>query len=404
MTYATQADLTDRFGAVELAQLTDRASGLVIDRAVLERANLLIGHGRAWLRIHRGIELAGANGAVDRRSHGLRDGLLDLEVERGPSLNVEDDLILKLVVAEREERIEGNVLGRRNGNGHPRHEDGAQRGLVNGKNAEIELEFSAHPAIGPLRTVPRSVDNAIALIVSLINLEKRGSDTALGSSGDLLKGSHRLLHEVVTLREALDLDIGKLVLAQEEFGGLEVLQVAREDQVGAADVLDSAVEWLAGVEDDFNSVSAVEAGAVEELEPGRLPAVVAHSAREGFLKAELASLLVEREVLGRVKEDQAARILNEVGVERLLRAHIEVNGAIRNEGLVAEDGLFLALFLDINAVLARLTPLVNLEFLRLPVGERAGDNTLVVLEVLYRSVGRGAGRADDCGLKIGCVH
>ena len=38
MTYATQADLTDRFGAVELAQLTDRASGLVIDTAVLDRA------------------------------------------------------------------------------------------------------------------------------------------------------------------------------------------------------------------------------------------------------------------------------------------------------------------------------------------------------------------------------
>ncbi len=38
MTYATQADLTDRFGAVELAQLTDRASGQVIDTAVLDRA------------------------------------------------------------------------------------------------------------------------------------------------------------------------------------------------------------------------------------------------------------------------------------------------------------------------------------------------------------------------------
>lgn len=38
MTYATQTDLTDRFGAVELAQLTDRASGQVIDTAVLDRA------------------------------------------------------------------------------------------------------------------------------------------------------------------------------------------------------------------------------------------------------------------------------------------------------------------------------------------------------------------------------
>lgn len=36
--YATQADLTDRFGAVELAQLTDRDSGQVIDTAVLDRA------------------------------------------------------------------------------------------------------------------------------------------------------------------------------------------------------------------------------------------------------------------------------------------------------------------------------------------------------------------------------
>ena len=38
MTYATQADLTDRFGAVELAQLTDRTKGVVIDATVLGRA------------------------------------------------------------------------------------------------------------------------------------------------------------------------------------------------------------------------------------------------------------------------------------------------------------------------------------------------------------------------------
>lgn len=38
MTYATQADLTDRFGATELAQLTDREAGQVIDTAVLNRA------------------------------------------------------------------------------------------------------------------------------------------------------------------------------------------------------------------------------------------------------------------------------------------------------------------------------------------------------------------------------
>lgn len=38
MTYATQSDLTDRFGAVELAQLTDRVDGLVIDATVLGRA------------------------------------------------------------------------------------------------------------------------------------------------------------------------------------------------------------------------------------------------------------------------------------------------------------------------------------------------------------------------------
>lgn len=38
MTYATEADLSDRFGAVELAQLTDRDAGLVIDTAVLGRA------------------------------------------------------------------------------------------------------------------------------------------------------------------------------------------------------------------------------------------------------------------------------------------------------------------------------------------------------------------------------
>lgn len=38
MTYATQADLTDRFGAVEMAQVTDRVSGVVIDVTVLGRA------------------------------------------------------------------------------------------------------------------------------------------------------------------------------------------------------------------------------------------------------------------------------------------------------------------------------------------------------------------------------
>ena len=38
MTYATQSDLTDRFGATELAQLTDRASGVAIDVTVLGRA------------------------------------------------------------------------------------------------------------------------------------------------------------------------------------------------------------------------------------------------------------------------------------------------------------------------------------------------------------------------------
>lgn len=38
MTYATQQDLIDRIGAVELAQLTDRTNGVVIDAAVLGRA------------------------------------------------------------------------------------------------------------------------------------------------------------------------------------------------------------------------------------------------------------------------------------------------------------------------------------------------------------------------------
>lgn len=38
MTYATQTDLTDRFGATELAQRTDRINGAVIDTVVLGRA------------------------------------------------------------------------------------------------------------------------------------------------------------------------------------------------------------------------------------------------------------------------------------------------------------------------------------------------------------------------------
>ncbi|QDL55305.1 gp436 family protein [Rhodoferax aquaticus] len=38
MTYATQADMTERFGAVELAQITDRTNGTVIDATVLARA------------------------------------------------------------------------------------------------------------------------------------------------------------------------------------------------------------------------------------------------------------------------------------------------------------------------------------------------------------------------------
>jgi len=38
MTYATQADLTDRFGATELAQRTDRTNGTTIDTVVLGRA------------------------------------------------------------------------------------------------------------------------------------------------------------------------------------------------------------------------------------------------------------------------------------------------------------------------------------------------------------------------------
>ena len=38
MTYATQQDLIDRFGAQEIAQLTDRANGTVIDTAVVGRA------------------------------------------------------------------------------------------------------------------------------------------------------------------------------------------------------------------------------------------------------------------------------------------------------------------------------------------------------------------------------
>lgn len=38
MTYAVQADLVDRFGSVELEQLTDRVSGQAIDIAVLDRA------------------------------------------------------------------------------------------------------------------------------------------------------------------------------------------------------------------------------------------------------------------------------------------------------------------------------------------------------------------------------
>jgi len=38
MTYATQADLIDRFGATELAQRTDRTNGTVIDTVVLGRS------------------------------------------------------------------------------------------------------------------------------------------------------------------------------------------------------------------------------------------------------------------------------------------------------------------------------------------------------------------------------
>lgn len=38
MSYATQADLTDRFGAAELAQRTDRSNGETIDVVVLGRA------------------------------------------------------------------------------------------------------------------------------------------------------------------------------------------------------------------------------------------------------------------------------------------------------------------------------------------------------------------------------
>lgn len=38
MPYATQADLETRFGSEELAQLTDRINGSVIDAAVVERA------------------------------------------------------------------------------------------------------------------------------------------------------------------------------------------------------------------------------------------------------------------------------------------------------------------------------------------------------------------------------
>jgi phage gp36-like protein len=38
MTYASQADLTDRFGATELAQRTNRVDGLTIDTVVLGRA------------------------------------------------------------------------------------------------------------------------------------------------------------------------------------------------------------------------------------------------------------------------------------------------------------------------------------------------------------------------------
>lgn len=38
MTYATQTDLSDRFGATELAQLTNRTDGLTIDTTVLGRA------------------------------------------------------------------------------------------------------------------------------------------------------------------------------------------------------------------------------------------------------------------------------------------------------------------------------------------------------------------------------
>ncbi len=38
MSYATLSDMTTRFGEIELAQLTDRTEGLVIQQNVLERA------------------------------------------------------------------------------------------------------------------------------------------------------------------------------------------------------------------------------------------------------------------------------------------------------------------------------------------------------------------------------
>jgi phage gp36-like protein len=38
MTYAAESDLTERFGALELAQRTDRTNGTTVDAAVLGRA------------------------------------------------------------------------------------------------------------------------------------------------------------------------------------------------------------------------------------------------------------------------------------------------------------------------------------------------------------------------------
>jgi len=111
MTYATQADMVDRFGEAEVAQRTNRTDGLTIDTAVLERALTdADAEINSYLAAHYSLPLPSTPAVLVRLACDIaRHSLYDVAVTETIRTRYEDVVSLLRRFASGDVRLEGMV-------------------------------------------------------------------------------------------------------------------------------------------------------------------------------------------------------------------------------------------------------------------------------------------------------